>query len=760
VTTDFRYYTDFYASHVGNNDQYYRLQLGETGKQYLTLQWDQTPHLFSTTAQSLFGGSKTFLTAPDLSGPCVNGSGVTTNAQANICGAAIAANLHTINLGIQRDKGTVTYRSTPDDKTEFKVEYSHERRWGNQEQGITSGRLVAGGGVGPGGTNFQVPMPIADTTQDARASYQYTGTSPWGMRLTGNVQYGVSLFRNDFAFFDIQNPFLTSAIGNATPGYLNQFSLAPDNMAQSFTGTIGADLPGKSRYMGTFSYVMMRQNDPFMAQTSSPFIYGFGGAIVPSTTVPLPPRASLDGKVDTMLFNNVLTTQLNPDLKNKLTYRYYSYDNNTPRLLLSQWVIGDTANACFASNSYCPHATQFSSYIKQNAGEELTWRATNALTTGIAGGWERFERSLSNVNVTNEYSGKVFADSRPTDWLNVRTSYQYLVRRYENYDYKNFVWAAITNQFPGCVPNLTTNPVVGTCAGTGGLEINPLMRIFDLANRDRQKANVYVDFEVAKGLTITPTFGMQLDHYPGEAQFLPATASGNPPVPQPAKNVNTIGLKQDNDINGGVDITIPLANKVTFVGSYLRESINRSFDWATGVTASTPGVPGNLANYDTTKSRDLVDTFAATVKVELTNALDLKLGYVYSRAKETGAGVTCASLSTPNPPVAGTCSSVTNLAIANSVPTVFNTYQRLESTLNYKLDPDRLRAAGWQGQGYLKLRYVYETNHVSNWQSDNMMPYMFAVAPSATGGGNKVWMAGDNPNYNAQLIMATLGLTW
>ncbi len=274
ATADGRYFTNFYATNIGNNNQSYSLDLAETGRQYLTLSWDQIPHLYSTTAQSIYGGSSTVLTAPDLSATCPS-TGVTTNATATACATAINANLHTINLGIQRDKATIEYRSTLTESSEFNVEYSHERRWGTQETGITSG--TSAGGIGPGGTAMAVPMPIADTTQDARASYQYSGISPWGKKFNVIAQYSASIYQNDDQSFTIQNPFITSATGNLTPGYLNQFSLAPNNNAQSFNGTIGADLPWKSRYMGTFSYTMMRQNEPFMAQTSSANIFNFGG---------------------------------------------------------------------------------------------------------------------------------------------------------------------------------------------------------------------------------------------------------------------------------------------------------------------------------------------------------------------------------------------------------------------------------------------------------------------------------------------------
>ncbi len=756
VTTDYRYFTDFYASHIGNNDQYYRLQLGETGKQYLTLQWDQLPHLYSTTAQSVFGGSSTFLTAPPagatagFGGACPS-AGTTTFLAAQACAAAIQANVHTINLGIQRDKGTVTYRSTPDDKSEFKVEYSHERRWGNIETGVSSGQAL-NGTVGPSGTAFAVPMPIADTTHDARATYQYTGTSPWGMRFTANAQYGVSIYRDDFPSFLVQNPFYGSTqTANATPGYLNQPSLWPSNNG-AISHRHGRRRPAGEEPLHGHGLVhhdaaercvhpAESECECLQRRCDNSAISGNDGGSELELSA-----GSLDGKVDTLLINNVLTTQLSPDLKNKLTYRFYDYDNRTAPFLLLNHIINDTITCSTASGGgavagACPHVSQFSSQTKQNAGDELTWRPTRWLTTGIGYGWEHIDYTLSNATSTNENTGKVFADARPTDWLTVRSSYVYGVRTNQNYDYLNNVYTTITAQPPAC----NTATMAG-CLNIGGIEQNPLERIFTLADRVRQKGNFYVDFDVAPGITITPTVGFKLDRYNDPPIPLQFTV-GNPVV-------STIGFKKDNDINLGVDSTIQLTSSAKLITSYMYEAIDRDYLWASGNTGPTGASP--LANFVNVASKDFVHTVAVKLALDLKpRVLDLVLGYTFQRALETGAGVSCAPGST-----AATCTSAGNLVLENNLPNVTNTYQLFDAVLKYKFDQDQVKAWGWTGQGYVKLRYAYEMNRVTNWQSDVMMPFMFAVAPSGTGGGNKVWLAGDNPNYNAQLIMATLGLTW
>ena len=772
ATPDGRYFTDLSATHIGNNDQNYFLQWGETGKQYLTLQWDQIPHLYSTTAQSIFGGSPTFLTVPTglngLSGPGALAPQCITAFNAANCSAQINSRLQTIDLGIRRDKGTAEYRSTPTENSEFNVEYSHERRTGTQETGV----IISGS---PGGPGVQVPMPIADTTQDARASWQYHGTSFWGQKFNFNVQYAASIYQNDNSSFSIQNPFFDAA-PNPT---IARYSLLPDNTAQSLTATLGADLPSKSRYMGTFSYTMMRQNDPFMAQTSNTSGVNLACGNAAGCTPALPgainagvPRGSLNGAIDTLLWNNVLTTQINPDLKSKLSYRYYSVDNKTPPLTLNNFVIGDTTIAA-AQQSYAPHVTQFSSYVRQNAGWDMTHHPASWVTTGFSLGWERYQRDQANVNVTNEYIGKIFADFKPMDPITVRTSYQSSWRKYDNYDYTRYVWAQITGQALGGFFNACT-PGVNCGANIGGLQINDAMRIYNLANRERQKANLYIDVDAGKGLVLTPTFGLRYDKYPQDAVMTITQttltgagcgAGGGPCtlnfIPTTASGANQLGLNKEYSLNSGLDASYKLNASTTLMASYMHENLERVMLFSTGVGSNPGGVSSGFPNHSKIKVNDFVDTVTAAVNFELKpKAVDLRFGYTYVHATETGKGVSCIAPVAAGGPILGTCDPANATIVnANVQPNTTSNFQRFESTLKYTFDETTMRQFGPSLQGYLKLRYAYEQYRVDNWQDNIMMPYMVAVT-TGTGANSKLWMAGNNPNYNAQLLMATLGFNW
>src|SRR5262249_50227315 len=149
------------------------------------------------------------------------------------------------------------------------------------------------------------------------------------------LAYNGSIYRGDGSY-DVDNPFFDPATpitgnppgGACSPTACNpafgRMGLWPDNNANAFSATIGADLPGKSRYMGTQSYTMMRQTDSYLPSTANGLITGPINGAPPTSTAALP-FTSLNGSINTFLSNNVVTTQITPTLKSKLGYRYYNY---------------------------------------------------------------------------------------------------------------------------------------------------------------------------------------------------------------------------------------------------------------------------------------------------------------------------------------------------------------------------------------------------------------------------------------------------
>jgi hypothetical protein len=52
---------------------------------------------------------------------------------------------------------------------------------------------------------------------------------------------------------------------------------------------------------------------------------------------------------------------------------------------------------------------------------------------------------------------------------------------------------------------------------------------------------------------------------------------------------------------------------------------------------------------------------------------------------------------------------------------------------------------------------INERNRMTNWQIDNVVPYMQSIDSASN---RSLFLAAINPNYNVQLIAATLAFKW
>jgi hypothetical protein len=81
-------------------------------------------------------------------------------------------------------------------------------------------------------------------------------------------------------------------------------------------------------------------------------------------------------------------------------------------------------------------------------------------------------------------------------------------------------------------------------------------------------------------------------------------------------------------------------------------------------------------------------------------------------------------------------------------------FERLDTSVTYKFDRAWYAQSGFKGDIKAKLRYTWERNSVSNWQNDTLAFLTPSVSATA------FWMAYDNPNYNVQMIAASLIASW
>jgi hypothetical protein len=749
-TSDGLYKVDLWGDNVGYSDQRIVVGGSKAGQFYITGVWDETPHVYSTNAQTLYSGLGTgALTLPSgLSNTLFNDAGcvrspgkpptgctsatlgtgsvpaIVQSPQGNAVQRDITNNLYTTDIGIRRDTGAANFRWTPTDAWDVNVDYSHMHRHGTQVEGVVFS-------PGTSGVSAQVPKPVDDTTQNFGINGEYKGTSPWGKAFTFKVGYAGSVYNDDLSSYTVANPFCATGSGpgecarggtsatNASPSSPTaQMGLWPDNQANGFNATLGADLPVMSRYMGTVSYTMMRQNQAFLPFTNQALVYSGGTAnpygLSPVTNTLLAPpglpASSLNGAINTFLSNNVLTTQITPTLKSKLSYRYYDYDNGTPEILVPDWVVTDVKLASSTTATYAPVNSLSISYIKQDAGAELVWNPTREWNLGAAYGYERYNWTRADADVTNENSGKVFADYKPWSWLTARASWLLADRQYDNYNYRGFVgnfqWAN-----PGCQP-----------PGTGcSTQYSTAMRQFYLDDRQRNIGKFSISIDVLRGLTVTPTFSYQDDYY-----SLGATEAG---------------LTRMQSIKTGVEVAYALNPNTTFLVAYMNEQSrqNLRFTTASGDAAVTSA---NMWHADV---RDNVNTLTATANwAAIPDKLDFRVSYAVS-------------LFTDSQPLSSDSGATPAATTGGQLPDVKGQWSRLEAMAKYTFDKQWVHSMGFNGEAYARLRYVWERNSVNNFDQDIMMPYMNSMIAST---GFATWMAYNNPNYSVQMVGASLGLKW
>lgn len=748
-TLDGRYAFDLWLRNVGNNNQSYTFDAAKIGEHYLSVGWDQTPHDISTSAKTVFGGVGTpFLTVNPALRASLNGQ-LTNAANNNAGGDAARDNMQNfintaagpLELSTRRDKASVGYTWTPTPETEASVDYSHEHRTGTRPTGISYGW---GATASPRPTNpVEVPQPIDDTTQNVNAKIERAGIDFLGLRVTSNLNYSGSFYNNGVKQMDVQNPFcatcnvLTGGAGGFGPQTL-RLGLYPDSQANAVTWNTAVDFPFlKARNVSTLQYNHMRQNDPFVNT-------GTNGLVAPPVTFGGVPVGSLNGEVNTFLWNDVFTAQLTKDLKLTLRGRVYDVDNTTASLHIENWIFGDSGCAAGAPNpvtGQCAVGNARNSlpiaYKKDNAGGDLSWRAASWATVGGGIAWERYERTFRDVDTTNEFTGKTFVDFAPAEMVRARASYQYGMRRYETYDPALFV------------------------AGVGLQSSDPAfnMRRFDVANRDRHKADALLEFSPGSVVTITPNAGLRFDDYPDPT-------------------FNPLGVRSDHSWNAGLEVGAKLAPTVKIMASYNYEQRRLDMAGGTGGANINTGNPLADCSSDRTVNPNLFvgtsctwltqinqryHTFmvAADWKV-VPSRFDLRLEALYVLSTEASNLTPC-----PAPlPAANSCNGLqTGVAPASlnfgQFPTERNNFYRFNAVGRYYVDPDFVRQMGWVGDVTLKLRYTWERNQNSNWAIDNMTPYIGTPdTVELTGGSRSLFLAAFNPNYTTQVVAASVSLKW
>jgi hypothetical protein len=176
--------------------------------------------------------------------------------------------------------------------------------------------------------------------------------------------------------------------------------------------------------------------------------------------------------------------------------------------------------------------------------------------------------------------------------------------------------------------------------------------------------------------------------------------------------------------------------------SYYWEYYNQSlYNWSdNGFNSAKPGPPNFMI---TTSDKEHVNTLTVAVNyTAVPDKLDLGLRYTASRGVDQQILLTAAP--------ASACANC-----QGAFPDNTTWFQRLDATAIYTFDRTAVSRLGWKGDVKAKLRYTWERNSVANWQNDPLAP--FTDIPALT---SAIWLAYNNPNYNVQMMAASLIAGW
>lgn len=566
-TADEGYSSEIFGSKWGREDQQFSLSTGRTGLWRFEFEWDQTPHVISTTARtSLFEGARGIWTLPPI------------KSLSDFNGQATSHELH--DVGVRWDTGRLRFTLTPTPDLDLSAEYTRIRKEGNRPFGMSYGIRSS--------FNFlELLQPIEHTIHDFRLG----GTLA---REKWQLQFGytLSVFENDLDRVRFDNPCYQAPVGgssafgcpaaDARAAALNtvsprgQSALAPSNMSHTINIAGGVSLPLRTRLTANAAYGLALQNDAFLPHTVNPTIAGDSRLALPQN--------SLNGNVQTILLNLQATSRPLPvPLTLSAKYRLFDVTDRSDTVTFPAYVLDDraTSSGGVLVPTLSPIRAKRESFSRHNADLDARYQIVQPLAATVGAGWEQWNRGPEReVWESNEYFAKAAVDATPFDWLLARLTYKPSFRRNESYNR-----LLMSGQNP--TPQLF------------------LARKFDEAERDRQRVDLLLQFMPLDSLSISPTVGWRYDDYLHSA----------------------FGLNWETTWSAGIDIGWNPSERLSFTAGYVHELIDRDMR----SRGASPNAVANINVDWLSNTTDIYDTVYFTGNASLIpKVLDWTVGVNYA----------------------------------------------------------------------------------------------------------------------------------
>lgn len=392
----------------------------------------------------------------------------------------------------------------------------------------------------------ELVQPVDYTTDLVDVAASYSGKS-WQAKLA----YHGSTFQNANDSLVWQNPY-TPLVAGADQGEL---ALAPDNQFHQVMASMAFRIGNHSQAMADIAVGRMTQDQDFVAATRNALL----------VVSPLP-TTSLDGRVDTTNANVRWTSDFGDSFRLKADYQYRDRDNKTPRYSYD-WVTTDSNVATARAN--LPY-----SYTSNTSRLGVEYRPATGMKTSAGYDYQQYERTYQSVEQSEEQTVWASLMARSFDSADVTFRLSHSARKKDGYE---------------VVPELD-NPE------------NPLLRKYNMADRDRDQAGVRVDVAVTERSTLGLGVEFADDDYPD----------------------SDLGLVSSRQSSIGVDFSTLLSKNLTF-----NLFVNNEMIRSTVAGSQLYSIPDWSGRMD-----DTFNTVGAGIKHALIeNTLDVGANYVYTRSR-------------------------------------------------------------------------------------------------------------------------------
>lgn len=642
------YYLDFKAKNIGIQNRRMYLEKGKFGNFKFFLGFEQTPHLINHNSRTPFANidaqsSNLTLDSGITPGFSTDGSIASGGDPAAISGLT-SDNLHPIELELERTAGFVGFRKELPRDLGVEVSFRREKKVGTKSIGAVFGPSGA-----PTNRSIVLPEPVDYDNNILRAAVDYTGKEA-----QARLEYYYSTFDNEEESLTWENIFVNSVEGFASTG---RMALPPDNKHQRISLSGGVNLPMHSRISAVGEIGELKQEEALL-----PFATTTDGSNLP--------RSNASAEIDTTHFMVNATTRAIPRVGVNVRYRYYQTDNNTPRDVFLK-VANDTGSQVAATDDQAARNLPFD-HTSDTVDVDVSTYLFKGTNAKLGYTYENVTRNFREVDETAENTIRASVHSGYFDEATLGADYAYSTREIEGEYSQLNVFKALHSD---------AHYTDEGCPSDSSLcfDNHPLLRKFDVADRERNKLGLYAVIYPAYDTAVGFYFNLTDDDYYN----------------------STLGLTDRETKSFTVDATWSPREYLSLYGFYTREEIEtrqagRDFTGTGGGKASAID-PTTGPTLDWTAEHDEdVDTIGAGVSVSLLdNMARIKADYTFAQSSAAVGFTTASGLDAPT-----------------DMPGLKTRRHNISVKGEYKVLENVGLGAGYQ----------YESYEEDDWSTDGLMP--------------------------------------